>query len=390
VVQTENARPSFTSAVRALLPEGLLPHSGALANARRAVEHERRHAEHRRQAALALAGMSDGGRRRSVAAGEVRSDQGAAVCGGIALSADELVRAADLAPAEGFIAAADAALELLQQRFTLDMWLVTRTRDGCSSVLAARGVAGMPVPAGAVLPWTETYCSRMVAGAGPRVAPRAVAVPAYASSPATERWGIAAYVGVPLLAPDGTLFGTLCGLSRSEQPETLRECLPEVEVLARLLGTVLAKEAAALERSQAASDAYALADRDQLTGLLSLRGWHTRLALEEERCSRHGNPASVVVVDLEGLADDALLSAVDVVTRASRPTDTVARTGSGTLSVLAVECDRRRTRALAQRLRDELRRSGLAGRVGWSARADAGDLPSAERQAADAAQRAAG
>ncbi len=277
----------------------LRPQAGALANAREAVDRDRAAADARRES-------SDLG----------SSSQLAGLSEGLVLTDEERDRAADVRPAEGFAAAAGDALALLQQRHGLDLWMVTQVRDGEQRVVVARGVVGMPVPPGAVQPWAESYCRLMVAGKAPRVAPRSKDVPSYAACTASARWGIAAYVGVPLLAADGTLFGTLCALSAKEQPASLVDALPEVELVARLLSTVLAKETAALERSYEAAQAYARVDRDAVTGLLNARGWQTRLLVEEERCRRHDRTGSVVALDLagrrRGAADGRLGPAADL------------------------------------------------------------------------------
>jgi GAF domain-containing protein len=46
----------------------------------------------------------------------------------------------------------------------------------------------------------------------------------------TELRGIGAYIGVPINRPDGTLYGTLCGLSNGPRPDLTGE---QVDALAR-------------------------------------------------------------------------------------------------------------------------------------------------------------
>ncbi|MCW2666689.1 MAG: histidine kinase, partial [Frankiales bacterium] len=348
------------------------PQRGALDNAREAVDRDRISAGQRRAAATAAAAPPSFG----------SSVQLAGMSEGLVLSDEERARVCDVRPAEGFAEVAGDALQLLQQRHGLDLWMVTRVRDGAQSVVVARGVVGMPVPADAVQPWAQSYCRLMVAGGAPRVAPRAADVPAYASAKATARFGIAAYIGVPLLATDGTLFGTLCALSATEQPESLRDALPDVELVARLLSTVLAKEAAALERSYEAAQAYARADRDQLTGLLNPRGWQARLLVEEERCRRHGRSASVLAIDLDdlrrvnvelgaGSGDHVLRTAADVLLRGCRSIDVVARTGGDEFAVLLAESGLAQARGLAARLQRALLIEGVRASTAASARTDA-------------------
>ncbi len=53
---------------------------------------------------------------------------------------------------------------------------------------------------GDVFAWSDSFCSRMVRGLGPRVAPVSEDVPAYRDAPIGRQVPIGAYVGVPLLA----------------------------------------------------------------------------------------------------------------------------------------------------------------------------------------------
>jgi GAF domain-containing protein len=93
----------------------------------------------------------------------------------------------------------------------------------------------------------------MVSGVGPRVATVTAATPAYRDlrTGLTER--VAAYIGVPLVTREGTLFGTLCGLSVRAQPRTLVRFLPVVEMTARMLSTMLPADPAQRGPSSASS-----------------------------------------------------------------------------------------------------------------------------------------
>lgn len=146
------------------------------------------------------------------------------------------------APWAGFEEAADAAVTVLHGRLGMDLWLVTRVEGGGQAVVAAypRDV----VPVATVLPWAHSFCRRMASGEGPRVAPVVAAVPAYAGlrvGPAKE---VAAYVGVPLVRADASLYGSLCGFATRAQPRALTRSLPLVELVAGLLSTLLAGQEA--------------------------------------------------------------------------------------------------------------------------------------------------
>jgi len=286
------------------------------------------------------------------------------------------------APWGGFAEAADAVLALLQDRLGMDLWAVTQVRGEHQEVLVARS-AGFPVPAGAVLPWAESFCSRMVAGA-PRIAPRVRAVPAYASAAFGERYRIGAYVGVPLVDEDGELFGTLCAMSAQEQPARLADELSLVEVLARQLSTLLAKERLAADRSASAAAAYALVERDPTTGLLNRRGWEAALDAEEARCARTGRDSAVAAVRLPVGGEGRAAAVAALLVAAGRRSDRVARTGAEEFAVLAPEGGSEGLDAWTQRLHASLgaEDAGASARVAAASRAQEGSVQAAWHAAA--------
>lgn len=152
------------------------------------------------------------------------------------------------APWASFYEAATAALKVLHARVGLDLWLMTRLVGEDQVVLAA--FPGGLIDEGTALPWDTAFCRRMVSGEGPRVAGVVAAVPVYAGLRLVEGFKVSAYVGVPLTLPDGTLFGTLCGVAGRAQGPGLARDLPFIELVADLLSTVLAAEARPEARSK--------------------------------------------------------------------------------------------------------------------------------------------
>jgi GAF domain-containing protein len=65
----------------------------------------------------------------------------------------------------------------------------------------------------------DSYCGRLAAGVFPNLLRDARNHPLARELPVTERQGIRAYIGVPLHRPDGTLYGTLCGLAGRPRPD---------------------------------------------------------------------------------------------------------------------------------------------------------------------------
>ncbi|WP_324274978.1 histidine kinase [Blastococcus brunescens] len=125
---------------------------------------------------------------------------------------------ADVAPWRDWCSAAEGALRFLAEHVGWDVWLVTQVVDDRQVVLLAQPPDA--VRPGIELPWERSFCRQMIEGNAPRLATVTAAVPAYASRTTGPLRDIAAYVGVPLIRADGTLFGTLCGLAYRAKPRS--------------------------------------------------------------------------------------------------------------------------------------------------------------------------
>jgi GAF domain-containing protein len=145
---------------------------------------------------------------------------------------------ADVAPWRDWPTAAEGVLRFLYEHVGWDVWMVTRVESGQQIVLAARPEE--LVRPGARLPWTESFCHAMVEGDAPRLATVTAVVPEYASRTKGLARDVAAYIGVPLIHPAPELFGTLCGFSFRAKPLSATRDLPLVELMARMLSTLLA------------------------------------------------------------------------------------------------------------------------------------------------------
>jgi GAF domain-containing protein len=146
----------------------------------------------------------------------------------------------DVAPFEDWQAAARGALAFLYSTVGLDVWMLTHVQGDQQVVLHAHPRELVDV--GTSVAWDRTFCRMMVAGSGPRVATVTAATPAYARLVTGDAERVNAYVGVPLLTRSRTVFGTLCGVSSRAQPRSLARHLPTVEMVARLLSTLLPEE----------------------------------------------------------------------------------------------------------------------------------------------------
>jgi diguanylate cyclase len=308
---------------------------------------------------------------------------------------------ASLVPASGnadqfpdFAAAAQGVLRLLHNRLGFDLWMVTRTEGDDWIVLHAED-HGYGVTEGTVFRWADSFCSRMVEGKGPRIAPRSEAVPAYVAAPIGNQVKIGAYVGVPLTRIDGSLFGTLCAIHPAPQPAAIQAEQPLVELLSALLSTILATELRAADEARRAERAQAEALTDSLTGLYNRRGWDQLLDAEEGRCRRYGHPACVISIDLNDLKAvndthghaagyDLLRRCAEALRCSVRTQDIAARLGGDEFAVLCIECDPVSIQALVERIRVAFAEQDVAASIGSASRNPAFGLVEALHRADEA------
>jgi hypothetical protein len=144
---------------------------------------------------------------------------------------------ADVAPYADWCAAAEGSLRFLAEHVGWDVWMVTQVVGDRQVVLLAHPPDA--VRPGIELPWERSFCRQMIEGRAPRLATVTAAVPAYASRSTGVLSDVAAYVGVPLVRADGSLFGTLCGVAVRAKPRSAAREMSVVEAAARMLSTLM-------------------------------------------------------------------------------------------------------------------------------------------------------
>jgi diguanylate cyclase (GGDEF)-like protein len=258
--------------------------------------------------------------------------------------------------------------------------------DGGSAVLAVRDPA-YGIEADQVLAEDALPVRALLDGRGPRVATDTAAAPAYAGA-ALGGVPVGALAGVPVLAPDGSVFGCLVGADPAPARPELAAELPTIELLGRLLAVLLVQELERQELQRRFELAELDALTDPLTGVGNRRAWDRLLEVEEARCRRYGSVASLVAIDLDelkrvndreghGAGDRLLLRTAQVIDSSRRAADVVARLGGDEFGVLAVECDEPAAKVLADRLRGALESAGIRASIGHATRQPTGTLAQA-------------
>jgi diguanylate cyclase (GGDEF)-like protein len=302
--------------------------------------------------------------------------------------------AAHLMPVRRFDEACALVVDHLIRIAPMGLWAVTRVHRDDQTLLAAQG-DGYPVAAGTVLPFAVSFCRSMVSGAAPRVAPDVDAVSEYAAAAEVCAFSVGAYVGTPIVAPGGELFGTVCGYDSQRQPESLVGLQPLLDLLSSLLAAVLAGDLQVTEAARELERARREADLDPLTGLLNRRGWNRYVRAEEQRFRRFGDPACVVVIDLDQLkvvndtyghaaGDRYICRAAVVLAETVRAGDVLARLGGDEFGIVAVGATVGHGRELVGRAERAMAAAGIAGSFGLAPYAVVGGFAEAWRQADEA------
>jgi len=254
-------------------------------------------------------------------------------------------------------------IDFLKDALPLGFWSVSRHIDGRQVYLQVRDDAYGRVPGGSHA-WSDSFCQHMVTGSTPQIAPRAMAVPEYADAGVAKSLQIGAYVGIPILAGDGQVFGTLCGLDPEPQPDSLLDHAPMLHLVAALLGQILLASRLRRDATEREAKLRWRAFHDPLTGLANRALFRDRLNHATDLQRRDLRTISVLVLDLDGFkqVNDTLghshgdLLLAEVARRISaclRAGDTAARLGGDEFAVL-IE-DGGQAEAVARKLLETLR-----------------------------------
>jgi len=290
-----------------------------------------------------------------------------------------------------FESASRAILDFLHKRLGFDLWMITR-REGDDWIILQTEDHGYGVKSGSVLKWGDSFCSQMVLGNGPNIAPDTAMISAYSEAPIGRLLKINAYIGLPLTRDDGSLFGTLCAINPTAQPTALVDEQEFLELTAAALSTILQLE---LKLASMTRRAELLAEEsltDPLTGLYNRRGWDKFLASEEERCRRYGHPAVVIVIDIDELkqvndmmghteGDNLIARTAAVLSQSARSQDVVARLGGDEFGIISVECDSSSGKVLSERIQKSLAAANIKASTGIANRNPSHGLEAALKEA---------
>jgi len=156
---------------------------------------------------------------------------------------DQQVTAVPMSPlATAGLTSIDALLETARQQLDMDVAFVAEFVGDQRVMRHITANCPIVTRPGDSEPLEGTYCKKIIDGKLPNVIPDSVANPVAAAIPATVNARIAAYVGVPVVFRNGRVFGTLCCLQRTPNPELTHRDAAVLTVIAKAVSELLEEE----------------------------------------------------------------------------------------------------------------------------------------------------
>lgn len=172
----------------------------------------------------------------------------------------------------------ERVLRTARETLAMEISYFSELRADEQVIRAVDGEDSFGFEPGTRIPLADTYCRRMLAGEIPSAVGDAQSHECLAELRATADADIGAYIGVPLVLPDGRVYGTLCCASHVVHPQLGDRDVRFLQVLSRLLADDIAldelRRAASAHAERGARIDRALALNERLTQQLVMARYH--------------------------------------------------------------------------------------------------------------------
>ncbi|SNR64805.1 bifunctional diguanylate cyclase/phosphodiesterase [Blastococcus mobilis] len=283
-----------------------------------------------------------------------------------------------------FESAVQAALQDLQYRVGLDLWMVVRSDSDEPDPLATFAVGDLAVTTDAALAWLRTWWQLVdrdtptVCGDLTRL-PAGVVDASSTAGPGAEAAPFRALLAVRIPGDGGRPLGSLVAVGRAPRGPELATHVRSVQICAGLIGTLLRHELRLAEAARDAERTAPHAGTDALTGVRDRAAWEAAVRTEQVRAGRYGTPVSVVSVEVRGLddviaaqgshvAEQLLARAADALVLQIQGGDLLARVGDHVFAVLLPGMGGAALSAFVERVRVALASAGVTAAVGAASR----------------------
>ncbi|MCB8874369.1 sensor domain-containing diguanylate cyclase [Acidisoma silvae] len=249
----------------------------------------------------------------------------------------------------------DALCNLVRMTFDVPMAAVTLVDDRFTHHV---GLSGMELDR---LPNEQTFCSRTIEQTMPMMIPDATQDTRFAENPfVVNDPGVRYYVGAPLIAPDGSTLGAICGIDT--RPRVHSE--DAVLKLASLASTAVE----ILELRRRMSEVRTMALTDPLTGIANRAGIEMEIEKAIALLERHGVPFGIVYFDVDHFksvndsygheAGDKLLRLIgQSLSGRTRREESSGRLGGDEFLVVLLGASLNEARTAAERIKEVLDRA---------------------------------
>ncbi|SIN90749.1 GAF domain-containing protein [Salinivibrio sp. ES.052] len=277
----------------------------------------------------------------------------------------------DQIPFEHFEKASRDTLKYLNKKFGYGTWMMTRKHEDQWVILQVEGNK-YGIDELTTLTWSDSMCSRMVKGEGPRWAPDVDNVPAYVNAPIYRAENIKSYIGIPVCYSNGNLFGTLCAIDTEPVDRIPSDGLETIELVSKLLSTLLQLELQniALSRKQISFLPSQLKDNE--TGFLNRLGWSLYLEKEESNIRSVGTPVHVIALDISQPdksthSKDTAITAlfVSILNGILHDNGYISRLGEDIYTMLCANRTEEQIAAMVERIAHELSEASIPVLVGF-------------------------
>ncbi|QXC29955.1 sensor domain-containing diguanylate cyclase [Aeromonas sp. FDAARGOS 1409] len=189
-------------------------------------------------------------------------------------------------------------LEMLETVTGLESTYLTEIdlEQGIQHIRYARNVAGLQIPEGAAVEWSDTLCRRAI-DEERRYTDDVAAH--WGDSQAARALGIRTYLSSPVRTSSGSLYGTLCGASAERKP-LVEGAEQLIAFFARLIAEQVEREHLLLQLQRANDELSRQALSDPLTGLPNRRALMLELTRLFSLSDRAGHPVFIAFIDLDG------------------------------------------------------------------------------------------
>jgi GAF domain-containing protein len=200
------------------------------------------------------------------------------------LTAQDLERLA-LLPAEPPGQRIDHAIAMAREVLGMDLGYVTEFVGSEQIYRAVSGDgASFEVAAGDGNPLDGSYCERMIAGTIPTIVPNTAENAELRDLAATRIGSVGAYVGVPIVLSDGSLYGSMCAVSHKAQTALGERHLRIIEMLSKIVASGIEQERLERENDRLRtqiidiSDQLDEAEEDRRVSKIMLSGEFTKVS----------------------------------------------------------------------------------------------------------------